>query len=285
MGNIAEKNGVTNLNAKYLGLEDIRETNGVYSPQRVPSGSLNMSFDPANESTFQTSSTNYNDLQGNVTGTINGSPTYDSKGFFDFDAVNDYIDIENTSSVRTGSYSEVIWLKPSFFGQTGLPASNVNHIVTDGRDTLSGGNSAGGGRLSLRWHGNNSYFFWRFRVAGTGAFNTDIKNDGTDPTYYFDSTKWYMVVIVVTSNTTGESNQVDFYLNDNTDAMNKVKTSTGTTTYNTPKAISNWDLGANIGGTTQFADIELGEAHQYNKLLNSTEITDIWNKTKARYGY
>lgn len=279
MGNIAEKNGVTNLNAKYLGLEDIRETNGVYSPQRVPSGSLNVSFDPANESTFQTSSTNYNDLQGNVTGTVNGSPTYDSKGFFDFDGVNDYIEINNTTSPRSNAFSEVVWVKPSFFTQTGLPATNINNTVLDSRDRDSGGLNAGGMRLTIRW--NSTEFRWRCRTVGSPANNTDV-TAGTHSADYFDGTKWYMCVIVRDATST-QGVDVEFYLNDSTDTMQLVNSSSDTSLQRTI-ASSQHTHGANAGGGN-YADIEIGEQHQYNKLLSASEITDIWNKTKARYGY
>lgn len=284
MANIAKKNGVTNLDAKYLGLEDVREANDVYSPQRVPSADLNMSFDPANAETFQIFSTNYHDLQGNVTGQVNGSPTYSSKGYFDFDASNDYIDIENTTSVRTETYSEVYWVKPQMFGNS-YPPVNVTHTLSDGKDYNSSGTGAGGGRMSLRWLGASSGgFIWRFRTTTGSAFNTGI-TESTHGSQYFDHTKWYMLVVVVTSNTSGQINQVDLYLNDNTDNMNHVNSVTGAGTYTTPKTESHWHLGANNGGTSQFAEVQLGETHQYNKALSSTEITDIWNKTKARYGY
>jgi len=279
MGNIAEKNGVTNLNAKYLGLEDIRETNGVYSPQRVPSGSLNVSFDPANESTFQTSSTNYNDLQGNVTGTVNGSPTYDSKGFFDFDGVNDYIEIQNTTSLRTNAYSEVVWVKPSLFTQTGLPAVNISHTILEGRNLTSGSANAGAARLTIRW--NTTEFQWRCRTSGGGATSTNIQSS-VHSADYFDGTKWYMLVLVRDATST-QGVDVKLYLNDSTDTMQFVISKADTTTQSTA-ATSLHGQGAITGGGN-YGDIEIGEQHQYNKLLSASEITDIWNKTKARYGY
>lgn len=280
MANIAKKNGVTNLNAKYLGYEDVREANDVYSPQRVPSGSLNVSFDPANKETFQIFSTNYIDLNGNVTGTVNGSPTYSSKGSFDFDATNDYIQVDNSGSVRSDQHSEVIWVKPSYFTQTGLPPVNIQHIILDGRDYTSGAAKVGGGRLSIRW--NSTQFMWRWRTSGSGEKNTNI-DEATYSADYFDGTKWYMFVAVRDATSTGGVD-TELWLNDSTNAMQLVVTGSDTTTWSGTKAESKHVHGANSGGGN-YADIEVGEYHQYNKLLSSTEIADIWNKTKARYGY
>jgi hypothetical protein len=232
-----------------------------YKPSVViPTSGLTLYLDAGATDSYPESGTTWYDLSGNANhGTLTNGATYNSAngGSIQFDGVNDYISFASVNNMPTGNtnYTIICFMKKD---------------TTPRRDGMIGYGTLSGRR------------YLGFRTKGSPA-----EGDGVVTYWYaadfqtFDTLStntWYSMV----SNWDNSAFQREMFIND---------TSIGT---NTPSGNHNVDVQSNmvVGATDvtgtvpdDYMDGNISVMIVYNRVLNNTDLTSIWNSFKGRYGY
>ena len=232
----------------------------ITSAQDILSDSLFIHLDAAD---YTSGTWNDKTVNGN-NATINGA-TWSSTdgGIFDFDGVNDTISIPHKSSlslITSGQRTIQVWVKFD-----ALPASNTQGQPVFGK--LSSGFSFDG--------------YWGGLFSNTG--NTRVVTNGTSVQRTTDSTTnpisvdtWYLYTFI--SQITGTSNTTKVYINE----TEVSSTAHGTDTINESNTLYLGFIGTGVG--SPYLNGKIGACYFYTKGLSSSEISDNFNATKARFG-
>ena len=223
---------------------------------------LVLALDAGISSSYPGSGTVWTDLSGNGnTGTLTNGPTYGGSGdggYIDFDGSNDYVDISNSSSLNpTTGISLLSWYKMD------SPLTSNQNIVSKGFTSVSPPYI----QYSFKMFDNSPFNTPQFNLALNG--NLVQLNGATTMT----SGIWYMVVC------TYDKTSMKIYVNNVQDANTNSQTN-NISTYSTSLSIARWPT-----GNSQFLNGQVAVQLIYNRALSSTEVGDIWNATKSRYGY
>lgn len=260
MSAVKTYNGVNAFTAKPLGL-DTREVNGMYTPNQIPQTNLVASYDPAHPSSYSGSGQLLNDLSGNGNNlTLYGGVEsgYNASGWFNYDGVNDAAYL--AGNTISGNQSVGGWYR--------ITADN------DFFQMIGGilGSSLEGIQVYYNCNNTNNRFFGRIEDASGVATAASV----LESVYTVNLNTWYYVCVSWNNST----KQLNHYIFDSSGlAGSQSVTSTGIDTTSTASA--------NIinGATTYWAYGYIGETHIYNAALSQADFTDIYNNTKARYGY
>lgn len=224
-----------------------------YGPSLVKDG-LVLCLDAANPKSYVSGSTTIYDLSGNNnTGSLVNGPTYttNGKGGIVFDGVNDYVSVNNTSTLRPSSEMTVImWVKPT--------SITPNWVNLFGQNPYTGGYliflETGGEKIRALQH-----------ISGT---------EYRCNTVYKISTNGYTHICFTFK--TGDA--IRSYFNG---VANMLKTlPAGTFEYNTSNPFY-------IAGPIQYGNSPYNGITSmlaiYNKALTPSEILQHYNSTKGRY--
>ena len=222
---------------------------------------LVLALDAGISSSYPGSGTVWTDLSGNGnTGTLTNGPTYGgtgSGGYIDFDGTNDYVDVSNSASINpTTGISLLSWFKMDAL------VSNQN-IISKGFTSVSPPYI----QYSFKMFDNSPFNTPQFNLALNG--NLVQLNGATT----MSTGTWYMVVC------TYDKTSMKIYVNNTQDA-NTTSNTNNISTYSTSLSIARWPT-----GNSQFLNGQVAVQLIYNRALSSTEVGDIWNATKSRYGY
>lgn len=256
-------NGVSAYGLKPNEVKDIRTMNGTYAPSVFDTTDIALYLDPADTYTYPGTGTTFSSSLGTTnTGTFYGGMEsgYDSKGWFETDAVNDY--------ARLPSYSlGTQWTMLQWNYASRLTNANVYLISYD-----NGGGT--GNNNGMRFDiGSVSTSQWaRFVFYRNGGTNVYFTN--TQPQGY-----WYLQYAYMNSGVaTGYGcSEVAGTFDHRTIAALTV----------TSQTIRSWN-GNVWGSTPSFTTYEVGKTGQtwvFNRVLSTTEIEQIYENTKKRYGY
>ena len=198
------------------------------------------------------SSNTYNgELKGAVV--IGGGfsyPTFNTDGYFDFDpADNQYIDIE-TVSVSTFTYEGWVYSTP------GGGSTEYGYLFSGGSFGLA---ISEGGNAGIALDTGDMYYY-----NSSAAVGLDVN---------IPANEWKHVVAVVD----GTAKTIVVWLNGVEQLSNPVVNVTTTQTTIT-------DLGRYQNGNDHHWNGRKGEARIYNRALTSTEISQNFNATRAKYG-
>ena len=192
------------------------------------------------------------------TGTINGGATFNSAGYFDFDAVDGYID----TGYNPGAVTELTveaWLR-------------VDTYTNDGAGISIGTNQAGTGQCYLgRGNSGGDSMDWRFY---TGTF--------LDETEFFTSdTGWkhYVGTYDQTGGAGGNQGRMRLYVDGNLEDT-ALSNNTSAIDFSSGENIR---IGVNTNGSSYF-DGKFGEIRIYDKALTATEVSQNFNATRGKYG-
>ena len=216
----------------------------------VPTDGLVMYLDASNQISYPTTGTSWYDLSGvNNSGTLVNSPTYNSTngGVIVFDGTDDYVDVGSNSSLTTNTVTMCVFVYPQ---------------NTRPEEIISTANQGSGFRFMTRVYAGNTGTLWGFRPT---PFDSEYVG-----TTQLTNNQWYFLVV------TYSTSQLKLYLNANLE-----------TTVNSPSGIvygGDIRFGDGIGGAQQHLQGYIGAYLQYNKVLDSTEITQIFNGLKGKYG-
>jgi hypothetical protein len=221
------------------------------TPSIITNG-LVLNLDASNPASYPGSGTTWTDLSGNNnTGELVNGPTYSSNngGYIILDGNNDYINVPDNSTLNSNVTTVSVWFQ----------YSTVNNYYGA---LISKADPAG------TFNGWNIYIFNNIinaQIKGNPA-TTDI------PGTTISTNTWYNVTLVSVSGGTSS-----LYLNNS--LLNSRSTVSYTVTTSQPlrfaRAVDTfWSY---FGGN-------VGQIIQYNRALNSTELTENYNITKTRFG-
>lgn len=216
-----------------------------YNPA-TPTNGLVLCLDSRNPRSYPGSGTTWFDISGNNNhGTLVNGPVFTSNGF-SFDGVNDYV---ATSISLTGQFSVSMWFNRRTTG-------------------------AGGGRIV---YGNTSDVDTYLALVRTSDIIVQSDNVGTSKIFdgfSFSNNMWYH--IVVSRNT---SNAVRVF-------VNGIESTSGSQTINGTFTLNGVGRYANAtGGNAPYQwDGLIDNVRIYNRPISATEVQQLFQAQRARYG-
>jgi hypothetical protein len=235
-------------------------SNGVYSwdwaCMQVETGSYATPFVAGTRGTGSSTGGGWVDLTTSSAGNLYNGVQYTSASFgaISFDGVNDYISIDNNSSLQVGDIFTIsAWINPSILtSRHGIFSTRINN--TTGCWQLEVGTGNGGTN--------------RVAVTGIGTWIWDSSNN------VIETNKWYNICFVKPGNGTTGGNM---YIN------GSLITPLTTTAY----TIANNNDTKIIGfGTlsTQYFSGSIANVELYNRALSNFEVLQNFNATRTRFG-
>jgi len=219
----------------------------------VYGNNLLLNYDFANKATYPGTGTTVNNLSSNsYPGTITGSPTFNSSGYFLFDGVDDHIINSSVSGLPTSNSDRSIelWV---------YPISTTHCFVQLG---------TGGG-------GNQVYIFQSYQIGALTYLFTDGINSDNNLTIsgsQIPATNQWNHLIFQSS---GQS--WSYYKNGTL-----ITSGSWSTTINT--AGGKFIIGKRDDSPASTSNARYGEVRIYNKILTVQEISQNFNATRAKYG-
>ncbi len=226
-----------------------------HSPS-VPTQSLMLYLDAANQRSYPGSGTTWFDLSGNgYNGTLVNSPTFSSSGFFTFNGTNTTVSVAKPFPNIVGQISVEIWVNFTNY------ASNPALMHKGTHYTLYMPNSAGVNQWAWADSSNYSYANFGYRqVSGLYATNT-----------------WMQLVC-----TKDTSNNVRLYKNG---VLVDTRTAFGSALSATNSTL--WIVGYSDNDTTPSSNVLNGSvavAKVYNSTLSDADILQTFNALRGRFG-
>lgn len=172
---------------------------------------------------------------------------------FQFDGVDDYIDVPTTDNINfTSAFTFSIWFKTT---------SAASMITSHGTSSI---------KYFIQWTGSSN----RIRLRIYDGTNTAVTIDNF-PSQDFDDGNWHHLAF--TTDGTTSSNKVIIYLNGQ-ELSNK-----GTLANTGIKSVTgSMKIGALNDGSNAF-DGNIGPVHAYNRALSANEILHNYNSLKSRF--
>ena len=222
-----------------------------YANGRIVTDGLVVCLNAADKTSYPGSGTTWTDLSGNGNNaTLYNGTNWNSTGYMSTDAVDDYIQIPNAASLQlTTGFTQVIWVK-------------LNNIVTVSYKTLFGKPNYTKYGIIVEWYGGNPILF-DFSVSGNRNIIGTL-SPGSLGTW---------IMVAQSYNASGGSNNQIANIRGGTTA-----TSTATRTDNVDTDTSPMNIGQ--AGLS----MDVGMALLYNRGLTQTELDQIYNATKGRFG-
>ena len=221
-----------------------------YSPQIVTSG-LVLCLDAANKVSYTGSGTSWYDLSGNgYNGTLTNGPTFSNinGGTLNFDGTDDYATFGNVLANLTN-------LSLECFVKFGIQSTSFNGIISK---TLS---NADGYEIRTSNGATSTTTIVEFRYVGDNAsIGFGTLTNGI----------WYHLIA------TGTNGSQKTYINGAQAYSNTVALS--------PSANSNSLVIGKLAYAGLYANMSMGYARIYNRVLTATEVLQNYNATKTRFG-
>ena len=227
----------------------------MYTGPHIITDGLVYALDAANSKSYSGSGTSATDLTGDSTSTtlINGV-VYSSNdlGYFDFDGVDDRINIAYASQPATSGVTITAWVYPD-------------------EDASWGSRTRG-----AAWGGPGAMYLglWPNSSAGSSAVHAGVQTSSGRPTIQTGTiytNQWSMLAMCY------DGSNTKTYLNGE---LIGTVSQTGNISYNT-----NYNVGTynNLGDSNHNWPGRISYAAMYNRGLNATEIQQNYNAIKSRY--
>ena len=222
---------------------------GSAGPDLVQNG-LILALDAADKNSYVGSGTSWKDVSGNAyNGTLTNGPTFSNtnKGVIVFDGTDDYVTFGNVLASLTN-------LSLECFVKFGLQATNFNGIISKTLDNTNG---------------------WEIRTVSFTSNTTNVQFRYVGDTASTDAVTlsngvWFHLIA------TGTSGSQILYVN----GVNSISNTVGST----PSSNSNSLLIGQLAYAGLYANMSMGYARIYNRVLTATEVLQNYNATKTRFG-
>ncbi len=225
-----------------------------YGPKIVRSG-LVLHLDGAQKTSYSGTGTFWKDLSSNNNGTVNGSPTFSSSngGFFTFDAINDYVDCGNGSSINfgTGNFTIEIW------------ATRSTNATTNLRLLGKGGDSDAVGSAGFAFFGSDSGLTFTINPTAARSF---VSAAG------YSVGEWFQVVGLI-------ERGVSMRAYKNTVLAGSTTAPSGSVS----NASVNLNIGRNPAGANVYWSGNVAIVRMYNRALTASEIQQNFNSQRKRF--
>ena len=202
-------------------------------------------------------------------GVVNGA-TWTASGWFDFDGVDDYIDVGDLG-INMSQFTVEVWFKPNVV-ENYRNVIDCNYGTPDPADGIvKSGNI--GPRLEMNSAGTLGWNWGASRSANDPFFNATVVSSG------LAANTWHHTAIVVSGNqaTNGSS-----YYNGSLVSANGAQTSGGSTAWYGEFQNVNIGRGFFLAGNRYF-DGELGEVRIYPRALTPAQVFQNYNATREKY--
>jgi hypothetical protein len=244
------------------GVVVIRYPIGNVSPSSLITSGLVLHLDAANSASYPGSGTTWNDLTSNgnhVTMQNSGSITYNASGFFSTGS-NGFFSRTGSNTLGTGnpSYTMIVWArKPSTWGDTGL--ITISDSFTTNETNAFRTRNAGGERNRLGL-GSFTNYWWSNDLPYSGQNAADLALN-----------KWFMATATYDATTNVRK------LFANNICLIQASPLAGHNMTNTNILI------AKTAGT-EFLNGDISVVLVYNRELSSSEVTEVFNSYRSRFG-
>lgn len=213
---------------------------------------------------YSRSGTECIDLNGSVTGSVQNGASFsnDNLGVFNFDGVNDEIDLANPSIFNTFPLTYEVWFK-----NEDTTNKRNNGILNKGNN---GGSASQNGAimLNLQMDGLDRFIF---RVSNGSSNIVDMIQAG------IPSVGAWAHVVAQWDGTTS-TNGAKLYLDNS--LLGQV-----TATNTNPTSARNFYIGGHHDSSTgRTLDGKIAVVRAYNRILSATEISINYNALKERFG-
>lgn len=218
-----------------------------YRGPNVVTNGLVLSLDAANPKSYPGSGTTWNDLSGNnITGSLINGPTFNTSNGGNFGFVtDDYVVMEENSSLNTQTPSVEVWIKTNATTQNGFWFE---------KGTVNSQYSLFQEGSTIVWRQSN-----RSQYTNTATYITTTNWAQVAGTYTSGDRKTYINGVAVTSDT----------------EVGAVSTNTN--------GMSIGVYGGFNGARGYYYNGNIAIVRVYNKVLTSSEILQNYNATKARF--
>lgn len=230
--------------------------------ESILSSGLVVRLDASDSASYPGTGTTWTDTANARNATIYG-PSYSSTngGFFSFDGVNDYIQINDATEIRGsigGALTVQTWVKiKSYVDSDGVWGKQYGSPSYDGYSLAIRTNNV----LRLQMNGG----------AVNGGYNSAAN--------VFTTNTWMLLTAIVRFGG-GSANPSLLYKDDNTTAL--ISASNAETSI--PNNNAPFIFGRDVQEGSDFADIDVGALYVYSRALSTTEIAENYNATKTRFG-
>ena len=221
-----------------------------HSPQTVTDG-LVLALDAGNTKSYPGSGTTWSDLSGKGNdGTLVNSPTYSNLngGNFNFDEVNDYVNIGSTV-INGTAYTKIAWIRPE----------------SACRNIISSSSSDG----HVMWMSATDHTLYAGHNTFWSTTNARVSHRPNNPGNMLD--QWWCVVVTFSTSSgwamyfNGELVDTD----SNTDALNNASLDTYIGSF---------------GAGSHLFDGDIPVVQIYNRALTASEVQQNFNALRGRFG-
>ena len=224
----------------------------LYSPKIVTDG-LALCLDAGNRKSYPSSGTTWNDLSGNGnTGTLVNGPTYTGSfgGSIVFDGTNDYV--STTSSYSLSSATFVAWINSS----TTQPQYSGIIFSRNALSNASAMSFQTGNVLGYHWNNDANTYNWNSGLV--------VPNNS-----------WSMVAVSISPASASA------YIYNASGVFSATNILSHLLVSNL-----NFDIGRDpyVSGGNRYFTGRISTAAVYSRSLNSSEVLQNYNATKARFG-
>ena len=207
-------------------------------------------------------------VNGNAAPTDDG-PTWNASGWFDFDGVDDYIDVGDLG-INMSQFTVEVWFKPNVV-ENYRNVIDCNYGAPDPADGIvKSGNI--GPRLEMNSAGVLGWIWGASRSANDPFFAATVVSSG------LAANTWHHTAIVVSGNqaTNGSS-----YYNGSLASANGAQTSGGSTAWY--GEFQNVNIGRGFVLSGRFFDGQIGEVRIYPRALTPAQVFQNYNATREKY--
>jgi hypothetical protein len=201
-------------------------------------------------------------------GVVNGA-TWTASGWFDFDGVDDYIDVGDLG-INMSQFTVEVWFKPNVV-ENYRNVIDCNYGAPDPADGIvKSGNI--GPRLEMNSAGVLGWIWGSSRSANDPFFAATVVSSG------LAANTWHHTAIVVSGNqaTNGSS-----YYNGSLVSANGAQTSGGSTAWY--GEFQNVNIGRGFVLSGRFFDGQIGEVRIYPRALTPAQVFQNYNATREKY--
>jgi len=222
----------------------------IFRGPKIVTNGVVFAVDAADKNSYVGSGTSWKDLSGNTyNGTLTNGPTFSNtnRGVIVFDGTDDYVTFGNVLASLTN-------LSLECFVKFGTQSSNYNGIISKTLDNTNG---------------------WEIRTVvytsttTTAQFRYVGDTAATGGVTLTNGVWWHLLA-------TGASGSQILYVN----GVNSISNTVGST----PSSNSNSLVIGKLAYAGLYANMSMGYARIYNRVLTATEVLQNYNATKSRFG-
>lgn len=239
-----------------------------------------------------TGTTLYDVSGNNLNGTLLSGVTYNSAngGYITFDGVNDWVDWGYASKPGGTLYDQNSY---SYGGWFMFPASGttlVNLLSKGGPNTSTYGWSLSVQKLNgTQFQASMVTCTTANSFNGQAGFNSTVTNPGGT----ILANTWYFVFAVMNwgnalGNSAGTRSITCYMGNNSTKTITAATAATSTNVWLRGSTVNGWNMGQDTvnSPSAKFYNFSCGNVEIYNGIaLSQQQVTEIYNKNKALYGY